>query len=72
MTLNCNPGYKLQSSNAQLAKVPDLVVVTPGTSDANFSITTSGVPSTQNVIITLFGNVGYGYASYQKTLTLTP
>ena len=72
MPLNCNSGYKLQSSNAQLAKVPDLVVVTPGTSDATFSITTSGVPSTQNVVVTLFGNVGYGYASVQKTLTLTP
>ena len=70
--LNCVNGYKLQSSNAQLAKVPDSVIVTPGQTDAPFSITTSAVPSAQNVVITVFGNVGYGYASRQKTLTLTP
>jgi hypothetical protein len=72
VTLNCVNGYKLQSSNATLGKVPDLVIVTPGQTDAPFSITTSAVPSAQNVVITLFGNVGYGYASVQKTLTLTP
>jgi hypothetical protein len=70
--LNCVNGYKLQSSNATLGKVPDSVIVTPGQTDAPFSITTSAVPSAQNVVITVFGNVGYGYASVQKTLTLTP
>ena len=72
VTLNCVNGYKLQSSNATLGKVPDSVIVTPGQTDAPFSITTSAVPSAQNVVITVFGNVGYGYASVQKTLTLTP
>jgi hypothetical protein len=72
MPLNCRDGYSLHSSNTQLANVPNKVVVTPGQTDAGFTITTSAVPSTQTVTISVDGNVGYGYASVQKTLTLTP
>jgi trimeric autotransporter adhesin len=70
--LNCVQGYPMHSSNTQLANVPNKVVVTPGQTDAGFTITTSAVPSTQTVTISVDGNVGYGYASVQKTLTLTP
>jgi trimeric autotransporter adhesin len=70
--LNCRNGFPMHSSNTQLANVPDKVVVTPGQTDAAFTITTSGVPSSQTVTISVDGNVGYGFASVQKTLTLTP
>jgi len=65
-------GYQMQSSNTNLAKVPDKVNVPTGSSSASFTITTSAVPTTQTVDISVMGNVGYGYAWVKKTLTLTP
>jgi hypothetical protein len=69
---NCGLSHKLESNNTTIAQVPASVAPSPGATEAPFTITTSAVPSNQTVTITVYGNVGYGYASYQKTLTLTP
>ncbi|HYS54267.1 MAG TPA: hypothetical protein VER58_10950 [Thermoanaerobaculia bacterium] len=68
----CPNSHQLSSSNTALAQVPTSVTTPQGASSVPFMMTTAAVPSTQTVTITVYGNVGYGYASYQKTLTLTP
>lgn len=51
---NCGDGsYALQSSNTNLARVPATVTVANGSSTGTFSITTSAVPSTQTVDISV-------------------
>jgi len=69
---NCGNSLKVESNNTALAQVPASVTTPQGAGEVPFTITTTAVPNTQTVSITVFGNVGYGYASYQKTLTLTP
>jgi hypothetical protein len=67
--------YKLQSSNTNLAQVPAEVVVPVGSSSGSFTITTSAVPSTQTVDISVRGCYGSCCANFGprgETLTLTP
>jgi hypothetical protein len=68
----CNNTRKLESSNTLYAQVPASVTLTPGSDVAPFQITTSAVTAPQTVTITVYGNVGYGYASRQATMTITP
>lgn len=69
---NCGNERKLESNNTLYAQVPASVILVPGSNVVNFPITTSAVTTQQTVTITVFGNVGYGYASRQATMTITP
>jgi len=67
--------YKLQTSNNNLAQVPAEVVVPVGSSVGTFTFTTSAVPSTQTVEISVQGCYGSCCANFgwrKETLTVTP
>lgn len=69
---NCGNTRTLESSNPLYAQVPASVTLIPGSNVVDFQITTSAVATAQTVTITVFGNVGYGGASRQATMTITP
>ena len=70
---NCGGNsFKLESSGPLYAQVPESVFIAPGAGSATFPITTSAVISSQTITITVYGNVGYGFASRQATMTVTP